>query len=124
MIRPWEGRSGRDATRIGRVDNRRSEKRSTNSAQSSCVSVVCGGRSSNTADAVIERFDRLRRSDRQCIEVDPGEDLRLCTGGGVPVDAEQCIPQGDQRSLVLLGLDFVRPDRLLESLAVRDPVLE
>ncbi len=75
-------------------------------------------------DAVIERFGRLWCSDRQGLEFDRGEDLRLRTEVAVPVGAKQRVPEGDQRSLVLLCEDFVRPDGLLESLAVRDPVVE
>ena len=75
-------------------------------------------------NAVIERFDLMRRLDRQCFEVDRGEDRRLCTGVAIPIGAEQRVPEGDQRSLVLLCEDLVRPDGLLESLAVRDPALE
>jgi len=74
--------------------------------------------------AVIEGFDLVGCGDRQGIEVDPGEDLRLRTGAAAPVGAKQCVPQGDQRSLVLLGFEFVRPDRLLELLAVCGPLFE
>ncbi len=75
-------------------------------------------------NAVIERFDLMQGSDRQCIEVDRGEDLRLCTEIAVPVGAQQRVPEGDQRSLVLLCENLVRPDGLIESLAVRNPAVE
>jgi len=81
-------------------------------AHSSPLSVVCGG------------FDLIWCSERQCLEFQRGKDLRLCTGVALPVGAEQRVPESHQRSLVLLCEDLVRPDGLLELLAVRDPVLE
>ena len=43
-------------------------------------------------DAMIEGLDPMRRSNRQGVKVDRGEDLRLCTGGAILVDTEQRIP--------------------------------
>jgi hypothetical protein len=75
-------------------------------------------------NTVIERFRLIWCSDRQCLEFERGKDLRLRTEVAPPVGEEQRVPEGDQRSLVLLCEDLVRPDGLLESLAVRDPVVE
>ncbi len=75
-------------------------------------------------DAVVEDFDRNGCAERDVLEGDACQDVGLGGRVATPVRSEKCVPQRDERLLLLLSEPLVGPDGLVEPGSLRPPLLE